>query len=144
MGAFSMDLRERVARAKGTAKSSEIAARFEVSASWVRKLWSRLRTTGSLEPGARGHRPRKVDEAGERLLKAWIAAQPDLTIPEVMARYASERGVEVSEPAMRRTLNRLGLSRKKRRSLRRSETAAKSSRPARTTSRVGSAGDTGG
>lgn len=116
-----MDLRERVAKAKGT--SFEIAKRFDVSASWVRKLWRLLETTGSLLPGERGHRPRKVDAEGEGLIREWIASQPDMTIPEVMARYLVERGISVSEPAMRRTLKRMGLSRKKRLSSRQSAKA---------------------
>ena len=142
MAAISMDLRERVAKAKGT--SFEIAARFDVSASWVRKLWRLLKANGSLLPGGRGHRARKVDAEGERMIRDWIAAQSDMTIPEVMARYLGERGVSVSEPAMRRTLRRMGLSRKKRRSSRLSVKAKKRSPRATTTSRVGSGGDTVG
>ena len=137
-----MDLRERVAKAKGT--SFEIAKRFDVSASWVRKLWRLLEATGSLAPGDRGHRPRKVDVAGEAAIREWIAVQPDMTIPEVMARYLAERGVSVSEPAMRRTLNRMGLSRKKRRSSPRSAKAKARSPRATPTSRDGSHGESGG
>lgn len=142
MAAMSMDLRERVAKAKGT--SFEIAARFDVSASWVRKLWRLLKANGSLLPGGRGHRPRKVDAEGEGMIREWIAAQSDMTIPEVMARYLGERGVVVSEPAMRRALKRMGLSRKKRRSSRPSAKAKRRSPRATSTSRVGSAGGTGG
>jgi transposase len=144
MGAMSMDLRERVAKAKGTGSSIEVADRFDVSSSWVRKLWGRLRATGSLLPGLRGHRPRKVDEKGERAIRSWIDEQPDMTIPEVMARYVGERGVAVSEPAMRRTLKRMGLSRKKRRSSRPSAKAKGRSLLATSTSRGGSGGYSGG
>jgi|SRR5580692_8689001 transposase len=127
MKALSMDLRERVAKAKGTGSSYEVAARFAVVASWVRKIWIRARTTGSVAPLPRGgNRARKVDAEGEVLIRQWIAEQPDMTIVEVMTRYQAERGVAVSEPAMRRTIGRLGLSRKKRRSLRRSERASAS------------------
>jgi hypothetical protein len=89
MKALSMDLRERVAKAKGTGSSYEVADRFAVKNIWVRK-------------------------------------QPDLTIDEIRARYRVERSVVVSESAMRRTVNRLGLSRKKRRFSRRSAKAKKS------------------
>ena len=139
-----MDLRKRVAKAKGTASSYAVAARFEVSSSWVRKLWGKLRATGSLLPGLRGHRARKVDEEGEALIRRWIVEQPDMTIPEVMARYLGERAVAVSEPAMRRTLNRLGLSRKKRRSSPRNAKAKGSSLRATRTSRGGKGGTTVG
>ena len=116
-----MDLRERVARAKGTGSSYEVAERFEVTDSWVRRLWIRVAKTGSVAPTPRrGHRARKVDSNGEQLIRSWIVEQSDMTIMEVIARYLAERAIAVSEPAMRRTLNRMGLSRKKRRSLQRS------------------------
>ena len=118
-----MDLRERVAKAKGTGTSGQVAERFAVHDSWVRKIWIRLAATGSVAPLSRGgNRPRKVDKEGEVLIRGWIVEQSDMTIVEVMARYLAERGIAVSEPAMRRTLNRMGLSRKKRRSLQRSAT----------------------
>jgi len=140
-----MDLRERVAKAKGTGSSYEVAARFDVHDSWVRRIWLRLAATGSVAPLPRGgNRARKVDAAGEELIRGWIAEQSDLTIVEVMARYLIERAVEVSEPAMRRTLKRMGLSRKKRRSSRRSARARGSSKPATSTSRGASGGSADG
>lgn len=130
-----MDLRERVAKAKGTGSSYEVAERFAVHDSWVRRIWIRLRTTGSVAPLERGgNRARKVDLEGEALIRSWVAAEPDLTILEIAARYLAERMVAVSEPAMRRTLRRLGFSRKKRRSSRPSAKASGSSSLAMTTS----------
>jgi transposase len=141
MKALSMDLRERVAKAKGTGSSYEVAARFAVCDSWVRKIWIRLTTTGSVAPLPRGgNRARKVDKEGEVLIRGWIDGQPDLTIDELRALYLVERNVAVSEPAMRRAVNRLGLSRKKRRSSRPSAKASESSRRATSTSRSGSVG----
>jgi len=140
MSALSKDLRDRVAKAMGRESSYDVAKRMEVSSSWVRKLWVQLRETGSVLPLARGHRPRKVDGEGERLLRSWIEAQPDLTIVELMKRYAGERGIDVSEPAMRRTLKRMGLSRKKRRSSPRSEKAKRTSPHVKRTLRSGSTG----
>jgi transposase len=125
MKALSMDLRERVAKAKGTGSSYAVAERFSVTDSWVRKIWIRARTRGSVAPLPRGgNRARKVDAQGEELLRRWLGEQPDLTIDELRERYLAERQVAVSEPAMRRTVNRMGLSRKKRRSLRRSAKAS--------------------
>ena len=130
-----MDLRERVAKAKGTGSSYEVAERFAVHDSWVRRIWIRLASTGSVAPLPRGgNRARKVDKEGEAMIRAWIAEQSDMTIVEVMARYFGEREISVSEPAMRRTLKRLGFSRKKRRSSRRSVKAKESSSLATNTS----------
>ena len=124
MKALSMDLRERVAKAKGTGSSYVVAERFAVASSWVRKIWIRARTLGSVAPLPRGgNRARKVDAEGEGLIRQWLDEQADLTIDELRERYRVERGIEVSEPAMRRTVNRMGLSRKKRRSLRRNAKA---------------------
>jgi transposase len=129
MKALSMDLRERVAKAKGTGSSYAVAERFSVTDSWVRKIWIRARTLGSVAPLPRGgNRARKVDAEGEKLIRRWVAEQPDLTIDELRERYLSERQIAVSEPAMRRTVNRMGLSRKKRLSLRPSARASGSSR----------------
>jgi transposase len=141
MKALSMDLRERVAKAKGTGSSYEVAERFAVHDSWVRKIWIRLTTTGSVAPLPRGgNRARKVDVEGEDQVRGWVSERPDLTIDEICARYLAERNVAVSEPAMRRTVNRLGLSRKKRRSLQRSAKAKESLRRATNTSPDGPAG----
>jgi transposase len=140
-----MDLRERVAKAKGTGSSYEVAARFAVCDSWVRKIWIRMAATGSVAPLPRGgNRARKVDQEGEVLIRRWVGEQPDLTIDEIRALYLVERHVAVSEPAMRRAVNRLGLSRKKRRSSRPSVKANGSSRLATSTSRSGSVGSAGG
>jgi transposase len=140
MSALSKDLRQRVAKAMGHESSYDVAKRLDVSSSWVRKLWVQLRETGSFLPLARGHKPRKVDAEGERLLRSWIEAQRDLTIVEMMKRYAGERGIDVSEPAMRKTLKRMGLSRKKRLSLPPSEKVKRTSLRAKRTSRSGSTG----
>ena len=37
---------------------------------------------GNLEPKKKGHRPRKVDESGEALLRTWIEEQSDATVAE--------------------------------------------------------------
>ncbi len=145
MKALSIDLRERVAKAKGTGSSYEVAARFAVGDSWVRKLWIRMAATGSVAPLPRGgNRARKVDKEGEALILGWFGEQPDLTIDEIRALYLVERKVAVSEPAMRRTVNRLGLSRKKRRSSQRSAKPNESSQRATSTLRSGSAGSADG
>jgi transposase len=139
-----MDLRERVVKAKGTGTSGEVAARFDVNDSWVRRLWLRFAASGSIAPLPRGgNRGRKVDAEGERLIRGWIGEQSDMTIVEVMARYLAERAIAVSEPAMRRTLNRMGLSRKKRRSSRPSARARGSSSRATSTSPDDSGGSAG-
>src|SRR5260221_3790242 len=51
MAPYSMDLRERVARAwDASGDADEIAARFAVSRAWVHRLVQRRRETGSIAP----------------------------------------------------------------------------------------------
>ena len=77
MKALSMDLRERVVKAKGTGSSYAVAERFAVASSWVRKIWIRPRTTGSVAPLPRGgNRARKVDAQGEAQIRhGWMSSR---------------------------------------------------------------------
>jgi transposase len=122
MNAYSIDLRERVVAAcdarDGT--RAQIAKRFSVSASWVRKLLQRRRETGSIAPGPHGggRAPAFDAEATGRLREA-VRADDDATLEE-LARAA---GVRCCASAVHRALARLGITRKKSRGGRPSRTA---------------------
>jgi transposase len=122
MKAYSTDLRERVVAAcdarDGTREA--IAARFSVSASWVRKVLRLRRDTGSIEPKPRGggRVPAFDGEAATRL-RAAVRADDDATLAE-LGRAA---GVACSVAAVYRALARLGVTRKKSRGGRPSKTA---------------------
>jgi transposase len=115
MAAYSMDLRQRVAAAcdEGMETRAEIAERFSVSESWIRRLLQRLRQTGSIAPKPHGGgQPPAFDaRAAERLRRA-VAADPDATLKEL----AQASGVACSTSATDRALSRLGITRKKSRS----------------------------
>lgn len=121
MKAYSTDLRERVVAAcdarDGTRE--QIAARFSVSVSWIRKLLRQRCETGSIAPKPRGGgHPRAFDaEAAERLREA-VRADDDATL-EQLARAA---GVSCCPSAVHRALARLGITRKKSRGGRPSRT----------------------
>src|SRR5271167_4530388 len=87
MQSYSQDLRERVLRALDRGdRPTEIARRFEVSRIWVYQVRGREQETGvrtSLPIG--GHRRSRLVEM-EPVLRAWIAAQPDLTLAELQER----------------------------------------------------------
>lgn len=121
MAAYSMDLRERVVAAcdEGTDTRGEIAERFSVSESWIRRLRQRRREAGSIAPKPRrGGQPPAFDaEAAERLRRA-VADDPDATLEEL----ARASGVACSTAAVDRTLRRLEVTRKKSRSGPRSRT----------------------
>ena len=120
--ALGQDLRDRVLADAGR-PAREVAARFGVSASYVVKARQRLRDQG--DAAARPQRNRVAPRlAGhEQAIRAEVARRPSATCAELRAWAAAERGVAVSRTAVWRTLARLGLTRKKSRSGRRSGTA---------------------
>ena len=121
MSAYSLDLRERVVRAvdRGEQTQQQIAERFGVGTTWIKKLLRQRREIGSIGPKPRGGgMPAKyTGKALERLRKA-LVAQPDATLAELRDRT----GVKASIMAVSRALDRLGARRKKSRSGRRNKT----------------------
>jgi transposase len=115
MAAFSMDLRERVVAAcdEGFDTRAEVAERFRVSESWIRRLLQRRRETGSIAPKPRGGgQPPAFDARGADRLREAVAADPDATLKDL----AGASGVACSTSAVDRALKRLGITRKKSRS----------------------------
>ena len=122
MTAYSNDLRGRVVAAydAGEGTQEQVAARFAVSLSWVRKLLRRRRVTGSIAPRPhRGGRAPAFDEEASRRLREAVRADDDATLAE-LARAA---GVACCASAVHRALVRLGVTRKKSRGGRPSRTA---------------------
>lgn len=132
--AYSQDLRDRIVRAgeRGMA-TAEIARVFDVSPAWVRRVKQRLRDSGEASPRKMGSPGvRKIDR--ERLAEL-VREQPDATLKELRERL----GVRCAESAICTVLKKLGLSFKKRRSMRPSRTAPMSPSVARAGSRLGPA-----
>ena len=113
MQAYSQDLRERVLRALDRGdRPTEIARRFEVSRIWVYQVRGREQETGvrtSLRIG--GHRRSRLVEM-EPVLRAWIAAEPGLTLAELQERLASQ-GIAIKIGALWHQLNKWNLTFKK-------------------------------
>lgn len=114
--AYSMDLRERVARAyaAGEGTQQQIAQRFQVSPSFVQRLLRRQRESGRVAAKPRGgnHLP-KIRGEHLAVVKQLVATQPDAFLEELVEEFKQQTGVEVSITTMHRTLNRLHLSMKK-------------------------------
>lgn len=112
MIAYSMDLRQRVVDAcdEGVDTRAEIAERFAVSESWIRRLLQRRRDTGSIAPRPHkgGRTPAYDVEAAARLAQA-VATRPDATLVEL----AQTSGVACSTSATDRALRRQKITRKK-------------------------------
>lgn len=111
MAAYSMDLRQRVARAWDADPDADaIAAKYEVSRAWVHRLIQRRRETGSLAPRRQTKFRRcALTEAEQTRLHALITAQPDATLAELQARLPTAAALST----LWRTIDRLGLTVKK-------------------------------
>jgi len=127
---LSMDLRERVFEAvEGGSSRCAAADRFGVSRSCAIKLMQRWRETGSLAPGRMGGHKEHALAAHADRVQALVKAQPDITIDELHGRLRGD-GIVVGRSAVGRFLRSLGLTRKKRRSMRPSRSARMSPRRA--------------
>jgi transposase len=114
MGApYSQDLRDRVLAAYDDGmRTKQIAERFTISPSWARRVKQRYRENGETTPRPMGGATMiKIDLVR---LAAFVRQSPDSTLLELR----SALGVECTEAAICLALKRLGLTFKKRRSMR--------------------------
>lgn len=112
MQAYSIDLRQRVVAAydKGEGTQEQLATRFAVSTSWVRKILRQRRATGSIEPKAHaGGHPPTFDQQATAKLRQAVRDQADATLVEL----AQVAGVACCPSTVYRTLGRLDITRKK-------------------------------
>ena len=112
---YSMDLRTRlVARVRAGHSRRDTARYFGVSPSCAVKLVKRVDRTGSAEPAHQG-RPRGSGKLAphQAFLIARVEAQPDITMPELAAALAAERGVTASPASLSRVLCKAGFTYKK-------------------------------
>jgi transposase len=119
---ISTDLRRRILKVydQGRSTREEVAARFEVSLGMVKKLLQQRRHTGDIAPRHhRSGRKRKILASHERQLRALLKNKPDMTLEELHAAL----GLVCTLPAIHYTLERMGLSYKKRRSVPANKTA---------------------
>jgi transposase len=114
--AYSQDLRERVIGAiqRGDRSQREIAEDFEVSRSFVERVWRRFRETDSCSIKTWRHGPaRRLAGSGEQSLRVVVAERPDLQLEELCEQVKAKNGNSVSISTMSRELKRLGIRRKK-------------------------------
>jgi transposase len=117
MAPYSMDLRQRVARAwDANPDADAIAAKYEVSRAWVHRLIQRRRETGSLTPRKQTKfRRYALDDQQHTKLQALITARPDATLAELQEALPTAAALST----LWRTIDRLGLTVKKNRPRRR-------------------------
>jgi len=128
MQAYSLDLRQRVVSAyeNGLETILEVAERFEVSGSFIKKLLRRKRATGEIAPvGHRGGQPKRLSEKHRKWLLKTVLATPDITLESLREQLLNEHRIAASVPTLSRELRALNLRRKKSRWSPVSETNAK-------------------
>jgi transposase len=138
MKPYSEDLRRRIVGAYEAAEGSvrELAKRFVVDPTTVQNYLNLKRETGSVapRPHAGGPEP-KLDDAGVRLVGTVVEEKNDRTHAEIAKELESRIQVKVGRATVWRALERLGLTRKKRRCARASNLGQRSSRSAPPSSR---------
>lgn len=115
MKPYSIDFREKIVRAAQEEGSSirKTAQRFMVSKNLVQKLLKQQRTQGHVIPGKQGGVMVSPVMQYKDQLMALYEQNNDATLAEYCERLADETGEWVSISAMCRTLQKLGLIRKK-------------------------------
>ena len=95
----------------------EVALRFDVSESWVRRIKQERRETGKTAPKTTRDRRKSWEPYSEWILKQ-LDDRPDIYLRELQAAAKEELGWEVSDVTLSRACRELKRTRKKRRSLR--------------------------
>lgn len=124
--AFSDDLRRRILQtyAREDLGQKALAERFGVSYDYVKKIRKQQRRSGQVErPSQSRHgRVSRVTEAVQKQIRAEVGEQADVTLWELQARVQKASGVGLSQSLLWLWLQKLGLGRKKNRSMRKSRT----------------------
>src|SRR4029077_10528229 len=112
--AYSLDLRERVARfVEGGRSCRAAAALFSVSVAFVVRLMKSFRATGRLAPKPSGGRRHAKLDPHRAFLLGRIAGKADMTMAELPAGLATATGTKAEPASLSRRLIRNGYRFKK-------------------------------
>jgi transposase len=118
MRAYSLDLRERIVKAvKAGNAVKEVAGRYGVSKSTVKRYNKRLRERGSIEADVSPGRPRAIAQDQEAALVKQSETYADATVEQHRDRWNKGKKVKLSSATMCRSLLRVGQTLKTRPSL---------------------------
>jgi transposase len=116
MEAYSKEFRRDVlAACDAGGGTREVALKFDVSESWVRRIKQERREQGKLAPKTTRTR-RKLWEPYADWILAQLARRPDVYLRELQAAALGELGWQVSDVTLSRACRALRRTRKKRRS----------------------------
>lgn len=114
--AYSNDLRCRILEEyeRGTGTEQELAQKFGVSLSYVKKIRRQQLRTGKKERVE--HQPGRkplLTEPIRELLRSWLTQQTNLTLGELQERLWQEMQLRVSRPSLWAALKKMGMPSKK-------------------------------
>ena len=116
MKPYSKDFRAKIVETKQKTHESnqQIAARFQVSYSFVRRLMKRYEATGSIDSNPHGGgKPSLLNSQQIDVVIQLVEEDNDATLKQLCTRLFEKTGTEVSLPTMCRLLQKLELTRKK-------------------------------
>jgi transposase len=120
MKSYSMDLRERVLMdCDAGLEVRQVAVKYRVSESWIRRLRQRRRESGEVAPRRSGHAAEPKWLAHRERLEELVREQPDVTLPELRERL----GIDIRVQTLSRALRALQLTFKKKSCAPRNKTA---------------------
>ena len=123
MEAYSKEFRRDVlAACDAGGGTREVALRFNVSESWVRRIKQERRETGKTAPKTTRNRAKSWAAYSDWILKK-LDEHPDIYLRELQAAAKEELGWDVSDVTLSRACRELKRTRKKRRSSRANENA---------------------
>ena len=121
---YGTDLRRRVIEAiEGGMATRAAARRFSIGESTAGTWYRRFRATGSVEPERQGKPSGSVLDAHEAFILGLIEETADITLAEMAERLQKERSMSVDPSTIWYFLRRRGITYKKRRPTRRSNSA---------------------
>lgn len=116
MKPYSRDFRNKIVETKQKTNESiqQIATRFQVSYSFVRRLLKRYEATATIEPKPHGGgKLPKLNSQQINILSQLVEEDNDATLQQLSARLMEKTGIKVSIPTICRLLQKLELTRRK-------------------------------
>ena len=118
MKAYSIDLRQKIVEAYNNQEGSyrQLAQRFRVSFSFVKRLLKRYKDTGKIEPKPHaGGQNSKVEPEQLEIVRQLVEEDNDAILDELCSSFYKKTQLRVSRATMGRIVEKLNLTRKKKR-----------------------------
>jgi putative transposase len=119
MKPYSIDLRQKIVDAYSNQEGSyrELAQRFSVSFSFVKRLLKRYKDTGKIEPKPHaGGQYSKLKPEQLEIVRQLVEEDNDAILQELCELFYQRTQLRISRATMGRTVEKLNLTRKKKRS----------------------------